>query len=308
MNIEIALTTRLKGRYKIEAVDSKGRKRLLADWFENLILNNGLDMLGTAATEFAYCSVGTGNTAPASTQTALVTWLASSSTVLSHTNTNNNTGGGTPQYYGQTTITWNFAAGVATGTLAEVGVGASNTGTNLFSRALILDSSGNPTTITVLSTESLQVTYQLQSWAPTADVTGSQTVNGTSYAYTFRGSFVGSNGYGWSGLNYTGDYSNLAAVVVYNGAIGAATAGPAGSTAGFGSIAAQSYTSGNYYRNFVVSWGAGDGNLTGGISAISMSFGNVSSMGTFQVGFSPALPKSSSNTMTLTFRHNWAVH
>lgn len=300
-NNVVGFKTLLRGRYKMEAVKADGSRRLLADWFDNLILDNGLNILGTAASQYnGFVSVGTGNTAPATTQSALVTWLASTSTVTTSSNSNS----GASPYYGLTTMTFRFAIGTATGNLSEVGIGSANNGTNLFSRALILDGSGNPTTITVLSTEALDVTYQLQMYAPTVDVTGTVTINAVVYSYTMRAANV--TGSFWNGLSSATDHGGVSTVSVYNGTIGAVTAGPSGSSAGFDSAAVQTYTNGNFYVDSIVSWGLTSGNLTGGITAILITMGvNRSTMGQFQLGITPALPKDGSHTMTLTFRNSW---
>lgn len=295
----IGFRTGLKGRFKMEAVKQDGSKRLLAE-FDNLILDNGLNILGTGAGWDNYCSVGTGNTAPATTQSALVSFLAATNS----TTTTSLANSGSSPYYGQTTITYRFAIGTATGNLSEVGIGVASNGTNLFSRALILDALGSPTTITVLSTEALDVTYQLQMYAPTADVTGTVTINAVSYSYTMRA--ANANSSSWQGLNTLNDQGGVSNVTVYNGTIGAVTAGPSGTSASGGSVAVQTYTSGNFYVDSIVSFGLTTGNVSGGISAILITCGSIrSSMGQFQLGISPPLPKDGSHTMTLTFRHSW---
>lgn len=296
----IGFKTLVRGRYRMEAVKADGSRRLLADWFDNLVLDNGLNILGTGVGWINYCSVGTGNTAPATSQSALVTWVASTNTTTGSSTANS----GSSPYYGQSTVTFRFAIGTATGNLSEVGVGANNNGTNLFSRALILDGGGSPTTITVLSSEALDVTYQLQMYAPTADVTGTVTINAVSYSYTMRAANASSSA--WSGLSTANDAGGVNGCTVYNGTIGAVTAGPSGSSASSGTINVQTYTSGNFYVDSIVNFGLTNGNVSGGVSAIQLTMGTQrSSMGQFQLGISPSLPKDSSHTMTLTFRHSW---
>lgn len=300
-NIEIPFTTKVKGRYKMEAIRPDGSKRLLADWFDNLITNQGLDNLGNGSV-INDCLVGSGNTAPSNTDTTLVTFVAATSTIT----TSSSSVQPSSPYFGTTTKTFRFAAGVATGNLSEVGVGPNSSNTALFSRALILDGGGSPTTITVLSSEALDVTYQLQQYVPTADVTGSVTINAVSYAYTARAADATTAAWEFD----FGDAAGFAACTSYNGTIGAVTGEPSGTSAGGLGVNSQgSYTNGTKHLDSTFVFGLIDGNLSGGISAVLLVAGRSrSSMGRYQIGFSPSLPKDSSHTMTLVFRHTWDRH
>lgn len=291
----------IRGRYRIEAVAADGSRRLLADWFKNLITNVGLDQIAAASTWMSNCYVGAGNTAPAFTDTSLVSQVASTSTILTTTQT----AAGSSPYFGTTTNVYQFAIGVATGNLSEVGVGAS--GTALFSRALILDGGGSPTTITVLSSEALNVTYAFEVFVPLSDVTGSITINGTSYGYTVRAANSTATG-SWACAS-TGEQAGINNATAYNGSIGAITGAPSGSNVSGQTRSILTYTSGNYFLDTQLSYSLSQGNLSGGISAMLITFGQRgASFGAFQIGFSPALPKDSSHTMTLTFRQLWVRH
>ena len=93
------------GRYKLEAIrlDENGKevsRRLLADWFSNLIVNQGLDRFGANASFLNYCRVGTGNTAPSNTDTNLVSQVWSTATIQT---TNGTTTASSPYYSSRTT-------------------------------------------------------------------------------------------------------------------------------------------------------------------------------------------------------------
>lgn len=298
----VEVKTKLRGRYKIEAVRADGTRRLLADWFDNLITDNGLNAIGNSNNWLTSCCVGSGSTAPANSDTALGSLIASTSTILSSSGSNS---GGTP-WFGSYTLVYQFAIGVATGNLSEVGVGS--VATNLFSRALILDGGGSPTTITVLSSEALNVTYQLQQYSPASDVTGTVTIAGTSYSYTVRA--ASASGSVWS-VSSRGDQAgvNSGGVSVFNGTIGAVTGTPSGASASTSSVSAGSYTTGNFFVDSTLNFGLGSGNVSSGISAMSCIMGLASGvLGQYQYGFSPAIPKDSSHTMTLVIRHSWTRH
>lgn len=294
------LTVGTRGRYKIEAICKfTGKRRVLADWFENLITTNGGNLL-SGNNFLQTCCVGSGNAAPALTDTALQTLVGSTTTTTANTNSNT----GSAPWAGITSTTYRFAAGVATGNLAEVGVGV--TSTNLLSRALILDGGGSPTTITVLGSEALDVTYQLYNYAPTADVTGVVTIAGVNYNYTLRAALANAT-VAWSILD--SETSALRAPTVYNGAIGAVTSSPTG-TAATGAIAStNAYSAGSFQRVGTATFDLTAGNVAGGISAALVAWGSVSGRrGQFQIGFSPAIPKDGTKVLTLTFQLNWAIN
>ena len=73
-------------------------------------------------------------------------------------------------YYRWAKVTWRFGQGVAAGNISEVGLGWGNS--NLWNRALIKDANGNPTTITVLSDEYLDVVSEIRDY-PTLSSSGS---------------------------------------------------------------------------------------------------------------------------------------
>src|SRR5690625_2085009 len=120
--------------------------------FANLITDNGMELL-KGYLFLANCYVGSGSTPPTNADTALEALVDT----LSKTNGPNegpsdlSPVSGDP--YCSAVCTYKSGKGTAAGNLSEIAIGkASN---NLFSRALIKDSGGNPTTITVTSIEYL---------------------------------------------------------------------------------------------------------------------------------------------------------
>lgn len=93
-----------------------------------------------------------------------------------------------------------FPLGAVVGTVSEVGVFSSATGTDLIAGQLLKDGAGQPTTITVLADEQLIVEYTIE-WTYTLGTqsggSGSVTVNGVAYPYTvtFAGIRCASGGY-----------------------------------------------------------------------------------------------------------------
>lgn len=299
----------VSGRYQITASKLDGRSRVLADWFENLILDAGLVELGYRQCT-TVCSVGTGNSEPVATQTALGSLLASTSTVNSQVVNFSST----PPYYGFNRKTFRFPLGGVVGTIAEVGVGW---GAGLFSRSLIKDSNGAPTTITLLPDEVLDVTYELRLYAPTVDRVESLVINGTTHTVTTRAIGVTSPGPGWTGEQYEGYIGGIVRVArdyygYYNASYGLAPVTgspfPGGilnvSEGVYGGIFNDAYTGNKTVTGGQV-LGLNNANLTGGIGRVEVRTQNL---GLYQMHFSPAIPKTSAHTLRLNIAVSWDRH
>lgn len=203
----------VEGLYRLRTHKYKsGKLHYDTGWFKNVITDVGLidwyfsKGLGTFDTWGSMCAnncVGTGSATPTTSDVQLASYLAQSGPKTA--------GGGTgyagfdttgyvaaaspvPAYwYGQSS--WQYGTGVAAGNLTEVGVYPGDPGQSatppfyaghLFSRALILDSNGNPTTITVLSDEILTVTWQLRFYLDLTDHAFTFNLNGTPITGVYR--------------------------------------------------------------------------------------------------------------------------
>lgn len=290
----------VQGRYRMVAFKIDGSERMVADWFENLILDNGLNNIQSSVGMLSSCFVGSGTTAPAAGQTQLANLVATNSTVGPNSGlTGNNLAGG----FGWERRVYRFNQGVAAGNLSEVGVGFSST--NLFSRARILDGLGNPTTITVLADEFLDVTYELRVYWPTADVTGNVSINGVSTAFVMRTANAGSWGTNWL-LGFFGSSNNLTAQCFSAGAPLGTIEGTTGGTfigSNGSSSRVGSYVTGSFSRTFRLTFGLND--VTQSIGAMRIT-GQGSSTLSFQCSFNPAIPKTNQNTFNADFTLTWA--
>ena len=287
--------TQCAGWFKIEAIRPDGARRVLADWFPNLILNGGRNRMGANSDYLYWCQVGSGSTAPVAAQTALVNRIAGTNT---HRNEANGAQASAP-YYGWYRRTYRFAQGVAAGNLSEVGVGWATSG-SLFSRALILDGGGSPTTITVLSDEVLDVTYELRRYPGTVDLTGTVVLDGVTHNWVSRAAAV-TDQYSWAAAGAMA----LDQAAAYNGNIGAVTALNPSGTSGSLSVTPLAYSSGSYTRAATVSAGLNQSNLSGGIRSILIRSA-ATGIGGYQIQFDPAIPKDDTKVLTLTIRHTWA--
>jgi hypothetical protein len=306
---QLVLPMRMRGFFKCEAVHrDTGRRRMLADWFPNLITNVGLDALATGGYLTA-CRVGSNGTAPANTDTDMGTYIAGTSTRTSSDLLNS----GAAEYYTARTNVYRFGEGVAEGNIAEIGI-ATTTGTGtgvLFSRALVLDGGGSPTTITVLSDEFLDVTYQLRNYPSLTDVVDTINISGVDYDYTLRSADV-DNSTTWGGRETGGATGEPSVIGVgtfgtaHAGAIGTITGLPAGASGVSSGAAASAYVPGSHVKEFTLTWGLSFGNLSPGIQSVSTNFGTEARSGAMQVQFDPFIPKDNTKVFTLEFQQAWA--
>lgn len=300
----------LSGHFRLITHSKRYGSRVRAD-FDNLILDQGLDRCAQGVW-FNACQVGTGSTSPSVSQTGLATYLAGT-TGKASADQNSYVAGSPP--YTQLIQTYQFGTGVATGNISEVGVGWSSSGNNLFSRALILDGEGDPTTITVLSDEILDVEYTLRVYPPTGDVTGTIELGGDDYDYVLRSMGIGQYIY-WSVgsliVNAIAGSTGTGAAVAYpsTSVIGDIYAVPSGSFSNATSQTPETYVPGTYTRGKAVQWGTAANPSGGvGVAAFGMGSGAGDGMGAWcKIGFTPAIAKNSSKILTLEPRITWGRH
>jgi hypothetical protein len=295
--------TEICGFFKFEAykvdnnnIEINGSRRICADWFPNLITDNGLNLIGTASNTLSACQVGSGSTTPSVLDTSLGSRIAGTTTVNS---TSNGVQASSP-YFAWRRNVYRFAAGVATGNISEVGISQTSSGT-LFSRALILDGGGSPTTITVQSDEVLDVAYELRVYPSVSDWSDEITISSVVYDLIGRSALV-TNSSSWL-IPSAGIYSGVGSgLIAFNGSIGAITGSPSGTLSSATSATDLTYSNNSYRRDSTVTWGLSAGNLSGGIKSVSVQLGP----GSYQFEFDPPISKDNTKTLELTFRHSWA--
>jgi len=304
--IHINTKVALSGEYRL--VIKRNGEEIDTGWFKNLILNQGLDRLGTNdAVLIGYARVGTGTTAPVITNTTLEAQVAASESGPSDTTVVNS---GAPNYTTLTTYEYTFTQGAVTGNISEVGVGWASTGATLFSRALIVDNTGTPTTITLTSIDQLIIYYRLNASQPTTDTTTAVTISSVSYPYTIRTAYAASfcssistfwYGYAFTRLNYTLLYGNDAALGPITGSLSGTIIANSGN--GDVTFTYPAYTPGSYYRDSIFSVAVNKGNAVGGIGGITLTWnGGLQN----QIVLSTPIPKTNTQVLTITCRFTWA--
>lgn len=156
------------GLFKME-VRKKQTNKLVTqtDWMKNIVLNQGLDFMATEHWVRS-CAVGTDGSKPVETQTGLIKEFATTGDQQETQSGCFNENGIIYYWY---RIRFRFPAGTFDNTtLAEVAV--INNNKKCWNRALITDSDGKPTTLTVLNDEYLDVTCEIRSYYITEDQHG----------------------------------------------------------------------------------------------------------------------------------------
>lgn len=272
------------------------------EWFHNIVLDSGLDQM-SVGTWIDRCCVGSGNSTPVASQTALENFIASTTTRQGSEQSLLQTSQ-SPIYYG-TRFTWRFGLGIAAGNLSEVGMGWAND--RLWNRALIRDSEGTPVTITVLSDEYLDVICEIRVY-PQESFSGSFNLRDKAgeivSTHTYEGRPVISGGsinnswamgrisFNWSSYNYNFKISPNAMTNVYADNGGTSV----------------SYSSNTYPTSRSVR----------GVSAVGLdqvvfahrSFqthttGFLSAGNGFKWEINPPITKTAQNTMTYSFEMSW---
>lgn len=244
------------------------------DFNKNMVVNNGLDayLNGTFQTDggggtMIGCAVGQGSKVEEPTDTALDAFLVGTHTRPSAPSHVFQTG--ELPYYSRRTTRWRFNPGQAVGNISEVaitiGAGAITSSTQIYARQRVRDGAGNPTTITILPDEYLDVVYRHDILAP-AEASG--TVNflldgvSTPHGYVIRPASM--SGQEWQGQTQNLNQSVMRGLLLWftdgfdqstraaTGAIGPVTGAPAGLITGnnglIGSASNQAYIAGTFQR------------------------------------------------------------
>ena len=171
LNVDVGL----KGRYTLILRDKNGNiKEELS--FDNLITNYGLEQIVSGSFSIHNILIGTGTTEPSVTDLAMSSLLASSFTSgLNFSAVLNKT---TEPYWVEQKTAKTFNPGVGTGVITEVGVANSIHANKVLSRSLIKDNDGNPTSITKLADDFLDVIYVVRSYIPNEDTPFTAVING----------------------------------------------------------------------------------------------------------------------------------
>ena len=320
MNTNIGMT----GEFRCVVKKSDGSIKTDTGYQKNLILNQGLDFFGGGGEGFdmmEYCVIGSGNSQPSYTQnkldiTVATAWGARYSTKYDYDVARDG------NLYKTNKVSKYSFTGLNNVNISELGLASSyidETTYFLCTRALIKDSQGNPTTITVLNGEILEIYYKLWVVYDTTDKTGTLNLldgvgGSTAYNYIARLAGVGGTNIGGSaeyGVSTVGLALSPGAGnndhFIANGEIGAITEAPTGTEAEWissSSVSTATYIHGSYMRQLTWSLSISEANFA------SRSFLFLTSMGFYQIRFgsvaddSPII-KTDTQTLSIPIEVSW---
>ena len=261
MNTNIGMT----GEFRCVVKRADGSTKIDTGYQKNLILNQGLDFFGgnNGSNMMYFCVIGGGNSQPVYTQNKLdaITTYAIGVDFSTKYDYDASRDGNLYKTNKVRQYTFN---GLANVNISEVGLASkfsSSTDYYLCTRALIKDTQGAPTTITVLSGEVLEIYYKLWIVYDVTDKTGTLNLldgvdGSTAYNYIARLAGVGGTNIGGSakygaatvGLALSAGAGNNGHFVT-NGEIGAITGSPSGTSSEYiSSVSTATYTPGSYKR------------------------------------------------------------
>ena len=318
MNIDLGKIG-ISGRYRMVVHKDEAMKEIIHDTgeFDNLITNVGMNRWGevitnTGSTIGAFRTLcgefvlGSGQRPAAFTDTALQSpvKMAAGNVTLQSESSSYSRG-----WY-EITVRYQSTRGEFAGNLSEIGIQHTSLSGPLWSRALILDMDGNPTTITVLPSDFLTCYYTLRIHIPQTDAVFNIDVDYGSdggivpTVVTARplSTEIAAPHIGW-GLQ-TLITRIWAWLQFYTGGLAVPTAyNPLGTPIGnqTDSFTAVPYITDSYQRFATREDGLndhlGDNLRTAKLEAL---------YGAWQLEFDPPLKKNNTQTMNLTFGYSWA--
>lgn len=321
LNIPIAVSGEFS---RVEVLNGQGAVVKSIDGPKNLITDIGLDRMSEVAGPiYSYCRVGGGNSEPSPTDRQL-------DSQIGYTTPGNATateGLNLEEGFMWVSIVWTFPLGAVEGNISELATGWASEGDSIFSRALILDQLGNPTTITVLAEEQLRVTWEHRRyWSE--EVESGTVVNegnrGGSFQWSTLPRNISSWGFGTNSANRVrggglADSSNSTNSFAFSGYIEASGLGGIDEDILGGSARTPSVTLATGPRKFIAThrYGPTQGNGGDGTGLNGFHFTvNVSrspgassgaGLGMFYKAFiDPPIPKTELDILEIDFTVSWA--
>lgn len=305
----------IAGEFRCVVTKADGSIKTDTGYQRNLILNQGLDFFGggKGSAINTNCVIGSGNSSPSATQTTLDAFIAiSKATSSGSTSDYSYINKGDNKYTAWEQGFYRFI-GLSGVNVSEVGLaseGTSSANYYLTTRALIKDSLGEPTSISVIAGETLDIYYKIYRVIDTSDKTHTiNMINGagvtTPYNVVVRPSNIGSP-YNKKLLE---PLSVTRYIDVSTNDLAAITSQPAGASRVEPAVTLASYTTGSYKLVMTIKFGLNLANIN--IRSISAHNGNLSlPFYFFQMRFGRVsddfpIPKTDKETLTIPLEFSW---
>lgn len=314
--MKITMNSKVQGQFQLFTLKD-GKADPITHVMSNLLVDGFLAWLDSAAsvthgvtstTVNSRCSVGTGSTPPAFTNTALESQIGFANTRVIVNNTATYiTETDEVEFVNSTRFTFN--QGAIVGNISELGIfyGNLSTSTDLQARSLIKDLEGNPTTKTITADDQLVVNYDLISRVPRT-VLFNFTADSVDYSLTGKLCGVGqvdrmnATNYALGALHSPVNTSRICPDSYTFPAFTSTTFGAGSNTFSVTAIAPVNVASGKKSKLRVP---LAAGNFSGGFTGLSIIHqGSSSPLATgpqWQFQISPKLPKTNSFVFDIEF-------
>ena len=301
------------GHFRLETHDAQTGELRQVREFDNIITNSGLNSYGAGVRNMQWCHVGTGQNTPAATDSALGNPIAATNTILEKSNP----AAEAPDWILTKIIAYRFAAGAAAGNISEVGIASAGlpfpSNAYLWSRARILDEHGNPSTITVLNNEYLDVYYTVKIHLPIGgEITFPVTISGNNHTVKAKIANVSTalistsaNGIATEGIHCRQVKTNSTELGGIDGEVNGTGYGVTGNSV------LQAYQNNSFKTSSVITFALNQANYPNGISGLVMRTNPTSSASQlapfFQAQYliTPPIMKTQNNELALTFEYSW---
>lgn len=304
----------LYGEVKVIVKRADGTVRLDTGFFPNVITNLGLDAIGNGHNLFHFCAVGGGNSTPLNTNTKLDNFLAAGSQISSESKFDYDPVRDTEFYKCSRTVGYRFE-GLDNKNISEVGLVFDYRSElhSALTRTLIKNSNGEPTVITVLSGEILELQYRL--WQVFSlkdkDQVITAMIDGVEVPFNVKirlAGVGGKPGYNWGYHNVIGagvDFQGNDGPKFGTGELGEITELSSGLNYGdYIGLGWEAYQPSTYKRKFYVNT-----SITEAVQPIR-SFLFFSGLGAYQVRFGTVdgdlpIDKTNQDILQLGFEMSW---
>jgi len=301
---------RIGGLMRAIRIGPDGKERWRSPWSKNLWTDPGLNYwFGSTASFSPYGEVGTGNAEPTPADTSLQLRVAQQASAAFLTNNLVDPGGG-QLFYGYETRRYTFNPVGVSYNLTEFGIRLGTAAGTLGVRSLFRDLGGVPTTVTWVAGETLLVDHQVRYYGSPADLTGQITMGTSNVVHNLLLRPAGV--LGASGFNNNNATPLIPPISVANDALLPYTDvtslntyqyGVTGTLLVAGSETMMAYTQGSFFREMQSVWGTTQVNVVNGLQV----FYQTAQPGDHKVQFTPAIMKTSLDTLTLVFSSpQWA--
>lgn len=301
------------GHFRLETHDAQTGELRQVREFDNIITNSGLNSYGMGISNMSWCHVGTGQNLPAATDSSLGNPIAATGTILEKSCP----AAEAPDWILTKIIAYRFAAGAAAGNISEVGIASAGlpfpSNAYLWSRARILDEHGNPSTITVLSNEYLDVYYTVKIHLPIGgEITFPVTISGNSHTVKAKIANISTakistyaNGIASEGIHCRYVKTNSSELGGIDGEVNGTGYSVTGNSV------RQAYQNNSFKTSSIITFALNQANYPDGISGLVVATQSGSSATQlapyFQAQYliSPPIMKTQNNELALTFEYSW---